>query len=128
MEDLDNPEIEGQTVRLLCTTMHQVEKWKDAIEWCTKGLGLDGEGENVAMLVARAESYLKLEDIDGAEREANRVLSLQRNNRQAHVIIQQVQRMRKMATRKDYYKILGVAKESSEADVKRAYKKLARKW
>ena len=29
---------------------------------------------------------------------------------------------------KDYYEVLGVAKNASEKDVKSAYRKLARKW
>ena len=33
-----------------------------------------------------------------------------------------------MATQRDYYEILGVAKNASEDDIKRAYRKLASKY
>lgn len=34
----------------------------------------------------------------------------------------------KISKRKDYYKILGISKTASAADIKRAYKKLALQW
>ena len=34
----------------------------------------------------------------------------------------------KKSKRKDYYKILEVAKEASEEDIKKAYKRAALKW
>ncbi|WZN58660.1 DnaJ-like protein [Chloropicon roscoffensis] len=127
MEDLGNKEVERETVRTLCTSCHQVEKWQEAVEWCTKGLGMEGEGD-VGLLTALAESYLKLERLEEAEAEARKILGFQGNNRAAHTILQQVQKLRKLAERKNYYKILEVPREVDEADVKRAYKKLARKW
>ena len=33
-----------------------------------------------------------------------------------------------MAEKRDYYEVLGVAKDASEADIKRAYRKLALSW
>ncbi|QDZ24463.1 DnaJ-like protein [Chloropicon primus] len=127
LEDLNNREIETSTIRILCTSYHQVEKWSSAVEWCSKGLSMIGE-DDVALLAARAESYLRLDQLDEAENEARRILNIQQNNQKAHSIIQQVQKMRKMASRKNYYKILEVPKEAEEADIKKAYKKLARKW
>ena len=37
-------------------------------------------------------------------------------------------RDRKKAKRKDYYKILGVAKDAKEDEIKKAYRKQALKW
>jgi len=42
--------------------------------------------------------------------------------------VNKVQRLIKMAKRKDYYKILGVTKETSTAELRKAYRKLALEW
>lgn len=36
-----------------------------------------------------------------------------------------VQRLQRMASRKDYYKILGVPRDASDKEIKRAYRKMA---
>ncbi len=33
-----------------------------------------------------------------------------------------------MAQKRDYYEILGITKQATESDIKKAYKKLAIKW
>ena len=38
------------------------------------------------------------------------------------------ERQLKMSKRKDWYKILGISKTASAADIKRAYKRLALQW
>ena len=46
----------------------------------------------------------------------------------AHELAQRVERLLKMASRKDYYKILGVPKTAALPEIKRAYKKAALQW
>ena len=103
-------------MRTLCTSCHQVEKWQEAVEWCTKGLGMEGEGD-VGLLTALAESYLKLERPGRRQRREDPWIREQ----PGRTILQQVQKPRKLAERKNYYKILEVPREVDEADVKRAH-------
>jgi DnaJ family protein C protein 3 len=42
--------------------------------------------------------------------------------------LNKAKRLQKMASRKDYYKILGVTKEASESEIRRSYRKLALEW
>ena len=126
--DLDNRALETFLYKTLCESHRKVEKYAEAADWCAKGLDFLGADEDSSMRTALAESYLMMEKLDMAEAEARRVLSANRSNRKAHEIIQEVQKQKKMTTRKDYYKILEVDKRADEATIKKAYKKLARKW
>lgn len=42
--------------------------------------------------------------------------------------IAEAQRAEKQAKKKDYYKILGVPRDATETDIKKAYRKLALQW
>ena len=42
--------------------------------------------------------------------------------------LKEAQSAAKKAKRKDYYKVLGVEKNASDAEIRKAYKKLALKW
>ena len=42
--------------------------------------------------------------------------------------LKEAQGAAKKAKRKDYYKVLGVEKNASDAEIRKAYKKLALKW
>lgn len=43
-------------------------------------------------------------------------------------VLMRAEKALKISKRKDYYKILGISKHASAADIKRAYKKLALQW
>ena len=49
-------------------------------------------------------------------------------NREARELLMQAERGLKLSKRKDWYKVLGISKTASAADIKRAYKKLALQW
>eukprot|EP00213_Chloropicon_mariensis_P007309 CAMPEP_0197474066 /NCGR_PEP_ID=MMETSP1309-20131121/5480_1 /TAXON_ID=464262 /ORGANISM="Genus nov. species nov., Strain RCC998" /LENGTH=534 /DNA_ID=CAMNT_0043013525 /DNA_START=91 /DNA_END=1695 /DNA_ORIENTATION=- len=125
--DLNNRDIEKSVIKTLCISNHEVGKYPEAVKWCTRGLKTVLQ-EDVALLEARAESYLQQDDFDNAEYDARHILNINRHSRKAHGLIQQIQRLRKMASRKDYYKILEVSKDATESDIKKSYKRLARKW
>ena len=76
-------------------------------------------------LLDRAEAYILLEDLDSASKDASKASELGQNNQQVHQLHQKINRLRQMASRKNYYKILGLEKTSSKADIKKTFKNLA---
>lgn len=64
---------------------------------------------------------LYLDDLRG-------VLTFCLQNREARELLMKAERGVKLSKRKDWYKVLGVSKTASAADIKRAYKKLALQW
>jgi DnaJ homolog subfamily C member 3 len=52
----------------------------------------------------------------------------QPQNQQVNEGLRKAQKLQKMALRKDYYKILDVAKTATEPEIRKAYRKLALIW
>jgi len=79
-------------------------------------------------LVKRGEILQGMGDYDEACRDFGRAAGIDQNGFGVQAKLQQAQRQAKAAKKKDYYKILGVTKESTDAEIKKAYRKLALKW
>lgn len=77
--------------------------------------------------INRAEIHIINDDLDAAERDANDLAQSFRGDQRVNELHHKVARLRKMAKRKDYYKILGVAKVANDRELKKAYRKLALK-
>lgn len=79
------------------------------------------------ILVSRAEAYLLNDDYEAALADYKRAHESEDSNR-IHEGIERVQKLMKQAKKRDYYKILGVRRTASKAEILKAYRKLAIKW
>jgi len=84
--------------------------------------------EEPRILCDRAEAYLAEEMYDEAVNDYRRALELDENFNKAKEGLDTAQKRQKQASKRDYYKILGVRRNANKKDVKKAYKDLAKKW
>lgn len=109
-----------------CKALVSLKQPSQAVEACTKAIELDGQ--LLDAYLQRAEAHLLDSDYDKALHNFQKAREIQPQNQQANEGIQRTQRLQKMAKRKDYYKILDVTKTASDAEIRKAYRKLALVW
>lgn len=120
------PESTANTIRLRllrCKGFANTKKWAEAHAACQQVLDLDPR--NIEALLNKAEAFLGEERFDEADRAYSTVMEIDGHNHQAHSGKQRVQHQKKLASRKDYFKILSVPKDADAKTIKKAYKKLA---
>ncbi|XP_047334375.1 dnaJ protein P58IPK homolog [Impatiens glandulifera] len=110
----------------LCKVLVKLGRGKDAINSCTEVLSIDEE--LVDALVQRGEAKLLIEDWEGAVADLKSAAERSPQDMNIREPLMRAEKALKISKRKDWYKILGVSKTSSMAEIKRAYKKLALQW
>jgi len=73
----------------------------------------------------RAQCYSELKMYAEAVRDYEWVLHKDSQNREVMMALKEAKKLKKIAERKDYYKLLEVSKEAGDHDIKKSYKKLA---
>lgn len=106
-----------------CKALVGLKQGPGAVAACGKALELDGQ--LIDAYLQRAEAHLLENEYDQALHNFHKARELQPQNQQANEGIQRTQRLQKMAKRKDYYKVLDVSKSASDAEIRKAYRKLA---
>ncbi len=76
----------------------------------------------------RANIHYDLGNYEEARYDYEKVRTLEPQNTDAKKRIDECKRREKEAKKKDYYKILGLSREASADEIKRAYRKLAPKY
>ncbi|RKP36229.1 hypothetical protein BJ085DRAFT_4434, partial [Dimargaris cristalligena] len=120
---------------LACRCFAGFKKNEPGVTWCTSALDLSPN--DAELLLLRADMYLALEDGEKAFQDLNRAKDQQaagtaqlntQQQRELQQKLHKAQQLQRQAQRKDYYKILDVPKDATQAQIKKAYRKLAQKW
>ena len=76
----------------------------------------------------RAEAYLAEDFYDEAVNDYRRALELDEGYGRAKEGLETAKKRQKQASKRDYYKILGLKRNCNKKEVNKAYRKLAQKW
>ncbi|XP_077239506.1 dnaJ P58IPK-like protein [Tasmannia lanceolata] len=110
----------------LCKVLVKLGRGKDALNSCTEALDIDEE--LVEALAQRGEAKVLIEDWEGAVDDLKTAAQKSPQDTNIREALMRAEKSLKLSKRKDWYKILGISKTASIAEIKRAYKKLALQW
>lgn len=103
-----------------------MRQYKQAHSDCESSVTLNPS--NVKAWLRKQRCNTESEDFQEAVRDAEAVLKLDPDNRDYRKLVREAKLELKKSKRKDHYKILGIAKHASTAEIKKAYRKQALAW
>ncbi|CAG2057515.1 unnamed protein product, partial [Timema podura] len=104
------------------TVSSKLGRLNESVADCTAALKLDET--YLKALLRRAKCYMDLNDFDEAVRDYEKAVKMDKS-RENKRLLQEAKLSLKKSKRKDYYKILGIDKNASTDDIKKAYRKRA---
>mmetsp|Transcript_29306 Transcript_29306/g.95514 ORF Transcript_29306/g.95514 Transcript_29306/m.95514 type:complete len:495 (-) Transcript_29306:84-1568(-) len=110
----------------LCRVNIKRKDGNAAVRACTEVLNLDANRADA--LLQRAEAHIIADNPKAAQADGNNARQRFGNSREVIDLLQRCERLIRMAERKDYYATLGISKQATAAEIKRAYKKGALQW
>ncbi|KAH9017718.1 hypothetical protein EDB85DRAFT_2014955 [Lactarius pseudohatsudake] len=113
-------------LRALCRAHVQLRQARSGEQWCDELLRMVGNEKDIDALLGKGEALLAREEWEEAVRTFERAWEASGGgNREIHARLSKAQRLLKQSRTKDYYKVLGVARDADEKTIKKAYRKAA---
>jgi DnaJ family protein C protein 7 len=138
--DMDNGVYSAKSYSNRSNVFCKFGKYEEAIKDCDTALDLlqsIGQDEEMAnskhrvlfqkLYMRKGECFLKLELFEDAVRFFETADSI-KSDQQTQRSLSEAQAKLQLGRRKDYYKILGVSRYAGDAEIKKAYKKMALKF
>ncbi|TKS89665.1 DnaJ -like protein subfamily C member 7 [Collichthys lucidus] len=100
----------------------KLKKLNEAIDDCTSAIKLDDT--YIKAYLRRAQCYMNTEQYEEAVRDYEKVYQTEKTSDHKH-LLKNAQLELKKSKRKDYYKVLGVGKNATDDEIKKAYRKRA---
>ncbi|KAI0368394.1 hypothetical protein BV20DRAFT_969210 [Pilatotrama ljubarskyi] len=111
-------------LRSLCRAYVKLNQAKKGEQWCSALLEMQGMENDADGLIGRAEAMMAKEEWEDAVRLLERAFEASgRSDREIHQRLQKAQKLLKQSKQKDYYKVLGVARDADAKTIKKAYRK-----
>ncbi|XP_014259984.1 dnaJ homolog subfamily C member 7 isoform X2 [Cimex lectularius] len=104
------------------TVSSKLGRLNEAIADCTAALALDPD--YLKALLRRAKCYMDLQQFEEAVQDYKKATTMDKS-RATKLLLNEAEMELKKSQRKDYYKILGVDKNATTEDIKKAYRKRA---
>ncbi|KAJ8675890.1 hypothetical protein QAD02_011676 [Eretmocerus hayati] len=104
------------------TVAAKLKKFKESLSECNAALKLDND--YLKAILRRAACYMELQEYEEAVRDYERACKIDKSRDNKRLLFEAKAALKK-SKRKDYYKILGIDKNASTDDIKKAYRKRA---
>lgn len=114
-------------VRALCKAHTHLGAKREMERVCEELLGMDGCADDPEGLIGRAEALIGKEEYQEALKVLEKAWDVSgRNRRDIQQRLQRAQKLLKQSKQKDYYKILGVARDADQKTIKKAFRQSAK--